>query len=113
MWTKSIFSSMSETAAQLRFGGESFEAEGEVYSPEMGSGAFVNGQYDKTCYMRRLFYIDPVYGGNVVDDSMVQAQDSRCYYCGDNGFNYKDDWYAYSFLFGGGGGKDNVDCFDN
>ncbi|CAH9128397.1 unnamed protein product, partial [Cuscuta epithymum] len=106
MWTKSIFSTMSESAAQLRFGGECFKPQGQEYSPQMGSGRFKNGQYDKTCYMRRLFYFDPVYGNNVIDDSMVQPQDSRCYYEGNYGYNYKDNFYAYNFFLGGGGGRD-------
>ncbi|RAL48122.1 hypothetical protein DM860_005546 [Cuscuta australis] len=110
IWTTPIFSSMASAATQLRFGGECFKPEGQDTSPEMGSGRFNNGQYDKTCYMRRVSYYDSIYGSNVVSDDMVQLHDSRCYYEGSQGYNFEDDWYGYSFMFGGAGKEDEVRC---
>ncbi|VFQ91578.1 unnamed protein product [Cuscuta campestris] len=110
IWTAPIFSSMTSAATQLRFGGECFKPEGQDTSPEMGSGRFSNGQYDKTCYMRRVSYYDSIYGSNVVSDDMVQLHDSRCYYEGSQGYNFEDDWYGYSFMFGGAGKEDEVRC---
>ncbi|CAH9075608.1 unnamed protein product [Cuscuta epithymum] len=110
MWTSSIFSSMSESAIQLRFGGECFKPEGEEASAQMGSGVFVNAQYDKTSYMRQITYTDLVYGGANLDNSRVQVHESRCYYVAGNTYNTKDPWYAYNFFFGGRGGEDEERC---
>nr|GMD78883.1 cucumber peeling cupredoxin-like [Ipomoea batatas] len=100
-WTSSIFSKMGESASQLRFGGECYEPENQGVSPQMGSGGrFREGKYDRTAYMRQLSYTDPIYGDAVLDDSMVQVQISRCYFATNEGYNFKDDWYGYSFMYG-------------
>nr|GMD85229.1 uncharacterized protein LOC109169836 [Ipomoea batatas] len=112
-WPSSIFSKMSESASRLRFGGECFKPEGQSQSPQMGSGRFKFKQYDKTCYMRRVSYSDPVYGSAVLDESMVQTQLSRCYFAESIGYNFHDDWYQYSFMFGGAGGRDGERCLGN
>nr|GMD85225.1 uncharacterized protein LOC109169837 [Ipomoea batatas] len=113
-WTSSIFSKMGESASQLRFGGECYQPENQDVSPQMGSGGrFRKGKYDRTAYMRQLSYTDPIYGDAVLDDSMVQVQTSRCYYATNEGYNFNDDWYGYNFMYGGKGGKDGAECFDD
>nr|GMD76924.1 blue copper protein-like [Ipomoea batatas] len=94
--------------------GECYEPENQGVSPQMGSGGrFREGKYDRTAYMRQLGYIDPTYGDAVLDDSMVQVQISRCYFATNEGYNFKDDWYGYSFMYGGKGGQDGAECFDS
>ncbi|XP_031108337.1 uncharacterized protein LOC116012804 [Ipomoea triloba] len=113
-WTSSIFSKMGESASQLRFGGECYQPEIQDVSPQMGSGGrFRKGKYDRTAYMRQLSYTDTIYGDAVLDDSMVQVQTSRCYYATNEGYNFNDDWYGYNFMYGGKGGKDGAECFDD
>nr|GMD91076.1 uncharacterized protein LOC109169837 [Ipomoea batatas] len=109
-WPSSIFSKMRDSASQLRFGGECYKPEGQTKSPQMGSGTFKFKQYDKTCYMRRVSYYDPVYGFAGLDDGMARAQISRCYFAESVGYNFGDDWYQYSFMFGGAGGADGQRC---
>lgn len=104
---------MSESASQLRFGGECYEQENQDVSPQMGSGRFKNGRYDRTAYMRRVSYSDPVHGDNVLDESMVQISESRCFLAASPGYNSDDDWYGYSFMYGGKGGKDGEKCFED
>nr|GME21242.1 uncharacterized protein LOC109169837 [Ipomoea batatas] len=112
-WPSFIFSKMGESASQLRFGGECYEPENQGVSPQMGSGdKFKNGQYDRTAYMRQLRYSDSRDGDFDVNDAMVQVQMSRCYYAASQGYNSHDDWYRYSFMYGGMGGQDGARCFD-
>nr|GMD08253.1 uncharacterized protein LOC109169837 [Ipomoea batatas] len=112
-WPSSIFSKMGESASQLRFGGECYEPKNQGVSPQMGSGdKFKNGQYDRTAYMRQLRYSDSRDGDFDVNDAMVQVQMSRCYYAASQGYNSHDDWYRYSFMYGGMGGQDGARCFD-
>nr|GLL47970.1 uncharacterized protein LOC109169837 [Ipomoea trifida] len=102
-WTSSIFSKMSESASQLRFGGECYEPEGQDYSsPGMGSGRFKAIVYTKTCYMRQVSFSD-IYGDHPLKDDMVQVQMIRCYFARNLGYNSGDGWAQYAFLFGGGG----------
>ncbi|XP_019174271.1 PREDICTED: uncharacterized protein LOC109169837 [Ipomoea nil] len=110
-WTRSIFSKMGESARQLRFGGEIYEPENEDNSPQMGSGTFKYKKYDRTAYMRRLAYSDPVKGDFSVGDAMIlQVQESRCFLAGAQAYNSGDDWWRYSFIYGGTGGPDHSRC---
>nr|GMD81565.1 umecyanin-like [Ipomoea batatas] len=83
---------MGDSASQLRFGGECYEPENQGVSPQMGSGGrFREGKYDRTAYV----------------------QISRCYFATNEGYNFKDDWYGYSFMYGGKDGQDGAECFDS
>ena len=69
----------------------------------MGSGgAFKDGNYHTTCYMRQMTIGDK---SSSVDNFDVHGVYSRCYFEGDHSCK-KDEWLRYSFVFGGKGGKD-------
>ncbi|KAL0438225.1 UNVERIFIED_CONTAM: hypothetical protein Slati_2305500 [Sesamum latifolium] len=109
-WPVKLFNSIQDHADSLRLGGQVFTPPSDDVRPQMGSGKFVNGQYDKTCYMRRVGIIDDtrVKAITDIDNSYVSGTDSRCFYEGDNSF--KNEINRYSFVFGGGGGKDEHGC---
>ncbi|PIN08476.1 hypothetical protein CDL12_18946 [Handroanthus impetiginosus] len=107
-WPISWFGTMQHSTTHLFFGGEVYTPLSDDESPQMGSGKFVDGQYDKTCYMRQVSILNKDYQIVDVDNSYMAGYDSRCYYSGDNSF--KNDVDRYSFVFGGRGGKDESTC---
>ncbi|KAL0360359.1 UNVERIFIED_CONTAM: hypothetical protein Sradi_3720400 [Sesamum radiatum] len=109
-WPVKLFNSIQDHADSLRLGGQVFTPPSDDVRPQMGSGKFVNGQYDKTCYMRRVGIIDDTRVKVItdIDNSYVSGTESRCFYAGDNSF--KNEINRYSFVFGGRGGKDEHGC---
>ncbi|PIN08474.1 hypothetical protein CDL12_18948 [Handroanthus impetiginosus] len=108
-WPISLFSTMQQSATFVRYGGQVFTPSSDDRSPQMGSGGkFVNGQYDKTCYMRQVSIRRKDFEFVDVDNSYMEGTDSRCYYSGD--YSFKNDQDRYSFLFGGRGGTDEHTC---
>nr|XP_027090539.1 uncharacterized protein LOC113711579 [Coffea arabica] len=104
-WPNSILPNLASGAETIRWGGQVFTPPSDDTSSQMGSGLFRNGQRRITCYMRQVTYDETI----SPDKSSLQTHDSRCYYEGYN-FYDKDSYWAYSFLFGGKGGKDGVTC---
>ncbi|KAL0360365.1 UNVERIFIED_CONTAM: hypothetical protein Sradi_3721000 [Sesamum radiatum] len=108
-WPVALFNSIKDHADSLRFGGQVFTPSPKDNRPQMGSGIFINGEYDRTCYMQHLRVADETHSTLTdVDNSYIGGTDSRCYYEADQSF--KNQNVGYSFLFGGAGGKDRSTC---
>ncbi|KAL3536970.1 hypothetical protein ACH5RR_000336 [Cinchona calisaya] len=106
-WPSSIFTSLGNGGDNVLWGGQVFTPPTQDTSPPMGSSTFINGQKKETCYMRQVLVVDNDNLEIPPDDSFLETHDSRCYFEGDN--NLSDDpFWAYYFLFGGEGGKDEV-----
>ncbi|KAK4429539.1 hypothetical protein Salat_1254500 [Sesamum alatum] len=109
-WPVTLFNSIQDHADSLRFGGQVFTPSANDIRPQMGSGIFKNGEYDQTCYIRRIRVADETHRYlYAVDNSYISGTDSRCYYEGDQSF--KNENTGYSFVFGGKGGRDGSQCF--
>ena len=87
----------------MKWGGYVFTQPGDETSPQMGSGKFDNGIYQRTAYMTNVQYID-ANNQLVHSPNNIQTAESRCYLEGDQ--SYKDDKVGYTFCFGGKGGTE-------
>ncbi|XP_042509873.1 uncharacterized protein LOC122085486 [Macadamia integrifolia] len=102
-WPADIFSHLSIEADYIRWGGQVYSPNSEQHSAQMGSGVWRDGWYQETCYFRRVIDLDATYTPEVPNNAYIQRSDTRCYYADDN--SYKDDYWQYSFGFGGTGGS--------
>nr|XP_009787292.1 PREDICTED: uncharacterized protein LOC104235269 [Nicotiana sylvestris] len=105
LWPYEIFDSLSAKGGDtVRYGGQVYTPAGQDLSPAMGNGQFEEGNWQLTCYTRKVLYDIQVDGNRQQvppDDSKVQTQKSRCFYEG-NQHNDNDGHWDYNFLFGGG-----------
>ena len=82
----------------MKWGGYVFTQPEDETSPQMGSGKFDNGEYQRTAYMTNVQYV----GANnqlVRSPNDIQTAKSRCDLEGDE--SYKDETIGYTFCFGG------------
>ena len=89
-----LFFELNSRADTLKWGGYVFTGPNDNASPQMGSGKFDNGEYQRTAYMTNVQYV----GANnqlVRSPNDIQTAESRC---------YKDETLGYTFYFGGKGG---------
>ncbi|XP_042519342.1 uncharacterized protein LOC122093143 [Macadamia integrifolia] len=106
-WPGNIFSTLTTANDFIYWGGQVYSPDSEIHSPQMGSGIWHDGWYQETCYFRRIIELDATYKSEVPNNDYIQRFDTRCYYADDN--SYKDDYWGYSFGFGGTGGSPH-DC---
>ncbi|XP_058078536.1 protein neprosin-like [Magnolia sinica] len=102
-WPKSLFSSLSDFASLIGWGGETYSRSISP-SPPMGSGRLPKEGYRKACYQRQLQLVDET---NSLRDPLpkkiyTECDQPKCY----NGIHgsLKGLW-RYYFLFGGPGGN--------
>uniref|UniRef100_A0A7N2LSK7 Neprosin PEP catalytic domain-containing protein n=1 Tax=Quercus lobata TaxID=97700 RepID=A0A7N2LSK7_QUELO len=95
-FSNKLFTKLSDGVDTLKWGGYVFTQPGDETSPQMGSGKFDNGIYQRTTNMINVRYIDNNY--QLVDSpNDIQTVESRCYLEGDQ--SYKDDKVGYTFFF--------------
>ena len=93
-----LFFELNSGADTLKWGGYVFTGPNDNASPQMGSGKFDNGEYQRTAYMTNVQYLDA--NNQLVHlPNNIQITESRCFLEGDE--SYKDDTIGYTFCFGG------------
>ena len=73
-----LFFELNSRADTLKWGGYVFTGPNDNASPQMGSGKFDNGEYQRTAYMTNVQYV----GANnqlVRSPNDIQTAESRCY----------------------------------
>ncbi|XP_021899835.1 uncharacterized protein LOC110816101 [Carica papaya] len=99
-WPIELFDGFENGAGLASWGGWVYSQ--SPGSPAMGSGYYVDKDYEKTCYIAQVSVNNPGDPKLVSpDESSVQVLQSRCYQAGDNSF-FDVSW-GYRFLFGGAG----------
>lgn len=97
-WSSSLFTSLNSGADVLRWGGMTYSSTPQL--PTMG-----NGLTDDFfgCHFRRVaLKYEAGSSLNGTLDAPLEVEQTGCYKVGDN--SYKDDFWGYSFWFGGNGG---------
>ncbi|XP_058070036.1 protein neprosin-like [Magnolia sinica] len=101
-WPKSLFTTLADSASIVQWGGEVFTFE-SIQSPQMGSGHFPDEGFRKSCYMKKLMFVDNTTTFKDIPDNTPLYEDlTQCYRVIDGG-NLGGDWGRHIY-FGGPGG---------